>query len=73
MEQERQAREREEKEKAERQQKIKEQFVDPNVQWEKDKNDIQKEAMKSKEKETEQQQGVVAKESVENVQEAPKV
>jgi mannan polymerase II complex ANP1 subunit len=49
MEQERIARENEEKEKAERMKKIKDQFVDPNTQWEKDKSDIQKMAEKAKE------------------------
>lgn len=46
MEQERQARENEEKERAERMKKIKEEFNDPNGQWEKDKNDIQSMALK---------------------------
>ena len=46
MEQERQARENEEKERAERMKKIKEEFNDPNSQWEKDKNDIQSMALK---------------------------
>lgn len=40
MEQERIARENEEKEKAEKAKKIKEQFDDPNKQWEKDKTDL---------------------------------
>ena len=48
MEQERLARESEEKERAERMKKIKEQFTDPNSQWEKDKTDIQNMAMQEK-------------------------
>jgi len=48
MEQERLAREEEEKEKAEKAQKIKEQFSDPNSQWEKDKTEIQNIAIKDK-------------------------
>lgn len=52
MEQERQARENEEKERAERMKKIKEEFNDPNSQWEKDKNDIQSMALKEKEDQT---------------------
>lgn len=48
MEQERQAREQEEKDRVERMKKIKDQFADPNNQWEKDKTDIQNEAMKEK-------------------------
>lgn len=51
MEQERLIRENEEKEKAERAKKIKEQFDDPNSQWEKDKTDIQSMAMVEKAKE----------------------
>jgi mannan polymerase II complex ANP1 subunit len=51
MEQERLARESEEKERAERMKKIKEQFTDPNSQWEKDKSDIQDMAMAEKAKE----------------------
>jgi mannan polymerase II complex ANP1 subunit len=51
MEQERLEREKEEKEKAERAKKIKEQFDDPNSQWEKDKTDIQSLAMLEKAKE----------------------
>jgi mannan polymerase II complex ANP1 subunit len=51
MEQERLARESEEKERAERMKKIKEQFTDPNSQWEKDKSDIQDMAMAEKTKE----------------------
>jgi mannan polymerase II complex ANP1 subunit len=50
MEQERQARENEEKERAERMKKIKEQFADPNSEWENDKTDIQKIAMQEKER-----------------------
>ncbi|KAI9842992.1 MAG: Mannan polymerase II complex anp1 subunit [Thelocarpon superellum] len=46
MEQERRAREKEEKDRAERTKKIKEQFNDPNTQWEKDKTDIQNLALK---------------------------
>jgi mannan polymerase II complex ANP1 subunit len=42
MEQERMARENEEKERAEKAKKIKEQFDDPNKQWEKDKTDLEK-------------------------------
>lgn len=41
MEQERRNRENEEKERAERAKKIKEEFIDPNSQWEKDKSDIE--------------------------------
>jgi mannan polymerase II complex ANP1 subunit len=48
MEQERLARESEEQERAERMKKIKEQFADPNSQWEKDKTDIQNMAMQEK-------------------------
>ena len=51
MEQERIARESEEMERAERMKKIKEQFTDPNSQWEKDKSDIQNIAMLEKAKE----------------------
>jgi len=51
MEQERLARESEEKERAERMKKIKEQYTDPNSQWEKDKADIQSIAMQDKTKE----------------------
>lgn len=51
MEQERIARENEEKERAERMKKIKEQFKDPNSEWEKDKADIQNMAMQEKTKE----------------------
>jgi len=51
MEQERIARDQEEKERVERMKKIKDQFADPNGQWEKDKTDIQNEAMKEKAKE----------------------
>lgn len=50
MEQERIARENEEKERAERAKRIKEQFADPNVQWEKDKSDIQNIAKSEKSK-----------------------
>jgi mannan polymerase II complex ANP1 subunit len=59
MEQERKAREAEEEERQERMKKIKDQFADPNGQWEKDKTDIQNEAMREKkaqeEKEKEKQ------------------
>ena len=48
MENERKAREQEEKDRVERMKKIKDQFADPNGQWEKDKTDIQNEAMKEK-------------------------
>jgi mannan polymerase II complex ANP1 subunit len=48
MEAERIARENEEKERLERMNKIKDQFADPNGQWEKDKTDIQNEAMREK-------------------------
>ena len=53
MEQERKAREAEEKERVERMKKIKDQFADPNGQWEKDKTDIQNEALIEKAKEEE--------------------
>ena len=48
MEQERKAREAEEEERQERMKKIKDQFADPNHQWEKDKTDIQNAAMRGK-------------------------
>jgi mannan polymerase II complex ANP1 subunit len=52
MEEERKAREKEEQDKADRMKKIKDQFADPNSQWEKDKTDIQNEALRErKEKE----------------------
>jgi len=51
MEQEQKAHEQEEKERVERMQKIKDQFADPNSQWEKDKTDIQNEAQREKQKE----------------------
>ena len=51
MEQERLARESEEKERAERMKKIKEQFTDPNSQWEEDKTNINNMAMQEKAKE----------------------
>jgi mannan polymerase II complex ANP1 subunit len=51
MEAERVAHEREEKERLMRAEKIKEQFADPNGQWEKDKADIQNEAIKQKQSE----------------------
>jgi mannan polymerase II complex ANP1 subunit len=61
MEQERIARENEEKERADRMKKIKDQFDDPNSQWEKDKTDIQNEALKEKkEKEKEESSGNAA-------------
>lgn len=60
MEQERLAREGEEKEKAERMKKIKEQFVDPNNQWEKDKTDIQNMAMLEKAKDQQVTEGAAA-------------
>lgn len=41
MKQERENREREERERADRMKKIKEEFIDPNSQWEKDKKDIE--------------------------------
>lgn len=41
MEQERLNREKEERERADRMKKIKEEFIDPNSQWEKDKKDIE--------------------------------
>lgn len=50
MEQERLAHESEEKERAERMKKIKEQFTDPNTQWEKDKSDIKNLALEEKAK-----------------------
>ena len=49
MEQERKNRENEERERAERIQKIKEEFIDPGSQWEKDKNDIEGMTVKDKE------------------------
>lgn len=42
MEKERLAREKEEQEKAERARKLKEEFGDPNNQWEQDKTDMKK-------------------------------
>jgi len=60
MEQERLAREAEEKEKAERMKKIKEQFIDPNNQWEKDKTDIQNMAMLEKAKDQQIAEGAAA-------------
>ncbi len=53
MEQERIARETEEKERADRMKKIKEDFNDPNSQWEKDKNVI--EGITKKEEELQKQ------------------
>lgn len=49
MEQERRNRENEEKERAERAKKIKEEFIDPNSQWEKDKTDIENISKKDEE------------------------
>lgn len=51
MEQERIAHENEERERTERMERIKEQFDDPESQWEKDKSDIQNIAMQEKAKE----------------------
>ena len=50
MEQERQNREREEKERAERIKKIKDEFHEPNSQWEKDKSELKGIAQKEEEK-----------------------
>ena len=50
MEQERQNREREEKERAERIKKIKDEFHEPNTQWEKDKSEVKGIAQKEEEK-----------------------
>ena len=58
MEQERKAREAEEEERQERMKKIKDQFADPNGQWEKDKTDIQNEAMREKQAQEEMGQQV---------------
>ncbi|KAI4095811.1 MAG: hypothetical protein LQ344_001365 [Seirophora lacunosa] len=52
MEIERKNREKEEKERAERAKKIKEEFVDPNSQWEKDKSDIEGISKKEEESKT---------------------
>lgn len=60
MEQERLAREAEEAEKAERMKRIKEQFIDPNNQWEKDKTDILNMAMLEKAKEQQTTEGGAA-------------
>ena len=49
MEQERKNREKEEQERADRMKKIKDEFNDPNSQWEKDKTDLQNLALKDKE------------------------
>lgn len=66
MERERKEREAEENERQERMKKIKDQFADPNGQWEKDKTDIQNEAMKAKvQEENEQKVQEVAKAAVE--------
>lgn len=60
MENERKNREKEEKERAERAKKIKEEFNDPNSQWEKDKSDI--EGISKKEEESKaREQGPSAK------------
>lgn len=48
MAQEQQNREKEEKERAERMKKIKEEFKEPNKEWEKDKNELQSMAEKEK-------------------------
>lgn len=48
MEKERLAREKEEQDKAERAKKIKEEFSDTNVQWEKDKKDMRNMAKSKK-------------------------
>lgn len=53
MEKERKAREAEEKDRQERMKKIKDQFTDPNSQWEKDKNQIQQDVLDEKNKEKE--------------------
>jgi mannan polymerase II complex ANP1 subunit len=64
MEAERKARELAEKERLERAEKIKDQFADPNGQWEKDKTDIQNEALKEKAaKEKAAAQGAAAEDS----------
>ena len=55
MEQERKAHEAEEEERQERMKKIKDQFADPNGQWEKDKTDIQNEAIREKKAQEEQE------------------
>lgn len=62
MEEERKAREKEEQDKVERMKKIKDQFVDPNSQWEKDKTDIQNAVMKEK-KENERKEAAAAEET----------
>lgn len=54
MEKERKAREAEEKDRQERMKKIKDQFTDPNSQWEKDKNEIQQDVLDEKNKEEEE-------------------
>lgn len=48
MEKERLGREKEEQEKAERAKKLREEFGDPNNQWEQDKTDMQKLARQDK-------------------------
>ncbi|KAL9600379.1 MAG: hypothetical protein Q9219_003229 [cf. Caloplaca sp. 3 TL-2023] len=77
MENERKNREREEKERAERAKKIKEEFNDPNSQWEKDKSDIEglsKKEEEEKEKEREskaREQGPGAKGGKDSAADAP--
>jgi mannan polymerase II complex ANP1 subunit len=60
MEEERKAQEAEELQRQERMQKIKDQFADPNSQWEKDKNDIQNEAMREKNEKERMEAAIVA-------------
>jgi len=60
MENERKAREAEEAERQERMKKIKDQFADPNGQWEKDKTDIQNEAMREKKAQDQKEKQVQA-------------
>lgn len=60
MERERLLRENEEKEQAETAKKIKEQFDDPNSQWERDKTDIQNLAMLEKAKEQQESEGAAS-------------
>ena len=54
MEEEQKARAAEEEERQARMKKIKDQFEDPNAQWEKDKTDIQNDAMQEKKAEEEE-------------------
>ena len=71
MENERKNREREEKERAERAKKIKEEFNDPNSQWEKDKSDI--EGISKKEDESKaREQGPSAKAAKDSAADGPK-